>query len=231
MAIVKVSTLGTAVANASGSTLALTVPAAGASAGNHLIVALGTTDQPVTITGIADSRSNTYQVDVTKNNVAGGKSVMIASSKLTTSLQSGDTITATYSLGTCVQRRMAVYEFSGLHATTWFDVGNGTAATTASQDSGTAVTTSANALLFGACDFNNGGGTYAPGSTGGNNYIELDEFTSGATNRFETEYVIVSATGTYSANGTLTSSVAGNQCFAAYKAAAATNTLAALGVG
>jgi hypothetical protein len=232
MAITLVSTIGTAAVQASGSTAVVTVPAAGAAAGNFVILATGTADAGVTVT-IADSRSNTYQIDVTKNDVGGGKSVSIGSSRITTALQSGDTITATFSIGTCTQRRLASYEVSGLNPVSWFDVGVGAVAATASPNSGTATTTVATSLLFGACDFNNGGGVYAPGSTGGNNYIELDEFTNGATNRMETEYVIVSATGTYSANGTLTSSTSGNQCFAAYKGAtgAADKKLAALGVG
>lgn len=89
-----VKNIGTAAGTAS--SLAVTVPAGGAAAGNLLVVCAGSQNgDGKTITGITDSRGNTYAEVQTTNATTNG--AMVWRSLLGTALQSGDTITVSFS--------------------------------------------------------------------------------------------------------------------------------------
>lgn len=217
MPITFVQTVGTNFSNTLASspvTLAVTVPAGGVPIGHHLIV-VGSGDQLGYSVTVADSKSNTYQSDVSLSSARG---VNFLSSKITTALVSGDTITITFTgfTGTNHAGRIAVYEFSGLATTAWFDkTGNSSGTSTAPSAVTSAVTSQANELVMGAFTYANAGGTMAVGS----GYTLLSNIaTSG--NRVGTEYKLVSATGLQTANGTIVSA-AWSSAVATYKDATA----------
>lgn len=197
-------------------------PTATIPVGSHLIVAVGTNTTALTVSA-ADTQSNTYQTDVATSS---SRAPYIISSRITTELTTADTVTVTYS-GTAGQRLMGLYEFSGLASSTWLDQINQGSGTGTAPNSGNVVTTQADELLFGHERNNAAGSTYAPG--GG--FSLLDNIQNGQW--MATSYLIVSATGTYAASGTITST-GWTQSIATYRApavSATTRKLAMLGVG
>lgn len=229
MAIALVQTVGTNSGTTSTNTIVVTVPVAGVSAGTFLILGCGG-NAPGASTTCADSKGNTYALDVSK--LTTNRRMFIFSSKIGSSLVSGDTVTVTYD-SNCTDRALGVYNFSGLDATTWFDSGNSATGTSTSPNSGNVTPANANSLLFGCCVFNNAGVSYTAGSTQALSYNLLNEVNPGA-GQFHTatEYLIVSSALLYSANGTITSA-AWTQGLGVYKAstAVATSYLPILGTG
>lgn len=229
MAIALVQTVGTSSGTASTNTIAVTVPVAGVSAGTFIVIGCGG-NAPGASTACADSKGNTYALDVSK--LTTNRRTFIFSSKIGSSLVSGDTVTVTYDTS-CTDRGLAVYNFSGLDATTWFDSGNSATGASTSPNSGNVTPANANSLLFGCCVFNNAGSSYTAGSTQALSYNLLNEVNPGS-GQFHTatEYLIVSSALLYSANGTITSTN-WTQALGVYKAstAVATSYLPILGTG
>lgn len=114
----------------------LTVPVAGCAAGNTIIVTACNNDTGV-LTGITDSKSNTYVVDKTAHGAVASNGVSIAHSIITVSLVSGDTLSLTFSSQTSFQ--CLALAFSGITA---FDK-----SASASAESGVAVDSTATAAL------------------------------------------------------------------------------------
>lgn len=233
MAISSVKTVGTNNTVASGTTLAVTVPAGGVAQNNHVTVSTTCTPGATVTMTCADSKGNTYQDDV-KVQSAATANVYVMSAKIATALVSGDLITVTFS-ATNTDRGMVVEEWNGMHQTTWLDkVASSTGTSTTPNSTATATTTNANDLCYGACAFSLGGGTYAAG-TGGTPtpYAKLNQ--AGNSRQVASEYVVVSSTGTYSAYGTITS-VGWRQVIATYIPAAvaavsSSSTLMMMGAG
>lgn len=201
MAIAKVSTVVTMSTGTGVNPMILTVGAGGAAAGNFVVIALGLGANSITFTTIVDTKANTWQFDGAAS--GGTKSCLVASSKLTTALVSGDTITITLSSLQVVQRA-GVYEFSGMHPTTWLDKTISATASTASPSSGNLGTTKYSEMIFQVCTYNSGGGAFTTGSTGGFSFVLLDDLAASST-RCHTDYALVSGSNVYTANGTITS--------------------------
>ena len=203
-AISYVKNIGTANSKSSGTSLSITVPAGGVSAGNSIIVAFAMDDGSGTVS-CSDTAGNTYTVDIDVTN-SGNVRTVILSSHNVSALISGNSITVTHPSVTA--RAVSVSEFSGLAPTSALDKIQSNTGSSASPSSGaTSTTTVKNELLIGAI------GVEGP----------LDEsFTKGtlwdaalprngttgqgaASNiTINPEYWIVSTTGSYTADGTIT---------------------------
>src|SRR5688572_741878 len=112
-AISLVKTIGTASSTSTGTSLAVTVPAAGVAGGNSLIVSLAFNPASGTVS-CTDTRGNSYAVDKDIANGSGtsGVRAVILSAHNITALTIGNTITCTHpSTGA---RAMSANEFSGL---------------------------------------------------------------------------------------------------------------------
>ncbi len=203
-----VKNVGTNTNQASGNTtLAVTVPVAGVAQGNFLAVYFAE-DADGTNPTCADTRGNTYtrQVNASSANTNAVARLAIFTAPVTTALVSGDTITVSWTTAT-VAEAMSVSEFVNvdvLDVTPVTATGSSTAPTT-----GNAATTYRETLLIGGIASE---GPVADTFTAGANYLTAPPTRAGTSLATATsnvtinpEYRIVSATGNYLANGTITS--------------------------
>lgn len=147
MAIAFVKEVVAAGSSSAATTLVLTIPAATTvSVGNHLI--LSAVASAGVITGVTDSKGNTWQVDRTQA-VDSDAQTSLASCKVTVSLTTGDTITVTF--GGSSHRAASVQEWSGLATSSWFDkpASSGGTAGTAADSTATATLAQAAELVVG----------------------------------------------------------------------------------
>ena len=217
-----IAQLGSAVTTTTASTISLAVTAA-APVGSTVVVAAGQTD--TTLSSLTDSRGNSYTVDrstVTNGSDADAR-VAIGSARLTTALQAGDTITATFAANTKSVRVISAAAFSGLATTGWADqsatntTGSGTSLT-----SGTSPTTTNHTELvigaFGTAAATTGTFTASNGFTAANTNTALN------TGHVQSDdlgvhlaWKVVTTTGTQQATGSLTISGAYAGALQTYK--------------
>src|SRR5262245_27543159 len=114
-AITFVKQVGANDSKATGTTIAVTVPAAGVATGNRLLVtfAMDPASGPISC---GDTRGNVYAVDADVTNGSGttGVRAVVLSAPVVTALAAGDLITITHP--SVEARAMSVSEFSGLGA-------------------------------------------------------------------------------------------------------------------
>jgi len=189
----------------------VTVPAGGFSAGNHLVVTMNAEDGSTSISSVTDDASNSYSVH--SNQHHGSYDLGVASGYLTSGLTAGQKVYV--NLNTSAGAAAAVFEFSGGLSSGWFDkTSSGNTAFDVTFDSGlTATTTQADEMLFGAAIGETG--SAVTGSPGGS-YSELQD-TTGSGVRYA-EYRIVSATGTYRADGGWSTAIASTATICTFKA-------------
>jgi len=172
-------------------------------------------------TSCTDSQGNSYSVDVNEYYSGAGLYTIVCSAHNVSALGTSDMITLTFSSGT-YGVAATVHEFSGLAAVATIDQAasnNGSSATPSSGS--TATTTQADELLVGAIGVS---GPPTDSFTPGSGYTVLSSigFTGVWNGTIRPEYQIVSATGSYQADGTLGTSSGWAAGIATYKAAAAT---------
>jgi hypothetical protein len=203
-----------------GNTLALTVPAAGVSAGDTVIVVGAKGKDQEAVASVADSRGNVYTVDRTVHGAAGsGISMSIASGYIATALQPGDTITITYEGTAAYTNRFGgAYEFSGL-APTGADVsatGAGYGSTVSVGPTGT--TTQDSELAVSLFDVQSGGATF----TAGAGQTALTSVNGAVVNQFLfPEFQVVSVAGAQSASGTLSALASYDSLLVTYRTGSA----------
>ncbi len=194
-----VKTIGTNTATTSGTSISITVPAAGVAQGNTIIVALATSDATGAVS-CSDTQSNTYSVDASIINTKGIRTA-ICSAYVATALVSGNTIT--FSHPSVEVRAVSANEFSGIVSSGRVDKTSTNTGKDLNLTSGSTTTTSQNIeVLFGAFSvLDKGDRTFTPGT----NYTVIGA--AGIENRdIFPEARFVSATGTYAATGTLSGS-------------------------
>lgn len=228
MAIAYIQNL-TAISNASATTHAFTVPAGGVAAGSLLVIQTVIASEVITITGVADTQGNTYTVNLHYASPGDVVAGTIISGQIVTPLVSGNTITITCSSATALGGEAA--EFSGLATSSVADK-----TSTASPGFGTPWSSGSTATT--AQDDELCIGVYVIAgdirSTPEGTWTELSDRTynaPGPGRSMITQYKIVSATGTYQAQGTLASSNDGGALIITYKAAAAGGGTTITGVG
>jgi hypothetical protein len=203
--------IGSNSASSVGNTLAITVGTAVA-VGEHVVGGCGASASGVP-TGVTDSRGNTYQLDRTDATLRANG---MFSSKITTALQVGDTITITYTTSASGVRLAWAARSPGLDQVTWVDKTNAASGTAAAWNGGaTGVLTQADEIVYGS-GYHATTGTSTPAT----NYTELYDFV--LTHVMSAVYRIVAATTSETPGGTWSSS--GSQSDAvgvAYRAAGA----------
>jgi hypothetical protein len=186
-----------------GATTLVVSPAANATAGS-LIIAYVNASAARTVTGVSDTKGNTWTVGPNP----GGASVngqRCSTQQNAGTLTTGDSITFTFS-GTGANKVGTSIEITGYDTTTPFDSGvtNTVVGTTSTSPSVTAAgaSTVAHEAIIGLFAW---AGAAQRTFTKGASYTASTEFDegSGAFQGIAIEYKIVSATGTYTADGTL----------------------------
>jgi PKD repeat protein len=191
----------------SASTFSLTVPAGvGTTVGRHLVVAyLFSGAGTNAVTGIADTKGNTYSINAVKKNVGTtGLIVVVASAKVMAALGSGDKVTVTQNAIT-TYHLMQVYEFDNFDPTTWVDkTATGSSSGTAVSTAATATTAQANETLFAAVGF----GDITASLTSVSGWSDADKVEASGTKIKGLGVAArdVSATGAYAYAGTLSAS-------------------------
>ncbi|MGH7875608.1 MAG: beta strand repeat-containing protein [Candidatus Binatia bacterium] len=219
-----VKTIGTTSSTTTGTSLAITVPASGVAVGNRAIVTIALNPSSGTV-ACSDTGGNSYAVDRNVANGSGtsGVRTVILSAQVATALVSGNTITCTHPSVTA--RALSANEFSGLATTATLDkVASATGNNTAPFSGATTTTAQASELLIGGIGVE---GPTTETFTAGASYATVARAgTSGGTAAnnitINPEYRIVSATGAYSASGTISTSRKWATAIVTYKAALAT---------
>jgi hypothetical protein len=185
-----------------GTTLAITTTGA-VSIGDHVILGIGH-EVNSAITSVVDTRSNTWQQDNTRSESTNVANVKIWSCKVTTAIQTSDTITITFTSGQTTREAHA-FSVSGLASSSWLDQIGGANGFGAAPSGVTPATTQADELVFGVVRYDNAADTF----TAGSGFTELTAVST-ASDTTSFEYKIVAATGAQTINGTF----GGNQSFA-----------------
>ena len=209
---------------ASGNPHTITVAAPGIAAGNVALV-VGMVAGGRTLTGVTDSRSNTWTVDETLANTTnhGGG---IASSVLGTTLQAGDTITVTFS-STGVFAGHLLDLGDGLDTASLVNISVSQAnASSATLDSSTGATSDTADQLQIGVGFHAGTPTLTPETLSPvwNHLASATSPTTTRTNRVH--YRIVSGTEAQRFNGTLGTAQVNTGFFVTYRGASGASTTA-----
>src|SRR5438046_2572563 len=142
-----VKNIGTNASATTGTTIAVTVPAAGVATGNSVTLTLAMADASGGVAA-TDSKGNTYSLAADITNASNVRTVILAAHNVT-ALVSGDTITVTHPSASV--RALSANEFSGLSPTSALDqTHTATGSSTTPSSGATAATTEAAELLLGA---------------------------------------------------------------------------------
>src|SRR5207249_4127721 len=163
-----VKNIGTNTSATTGTTIAVTVPAAGVATGDSVILTLAMADASGGVTA-TDWKGNTYSLAADITNASNVRTVILAAPNVT-ALVSGDTITVTHPSASV--RALSANEFSGLSPTSALDqMHTATGSSTAPSSGATAAATSEAAeLLLGAMGV---AGPISDTFTAGTNYTAL----------------------------------------------------------
>ena len=173
----------------------------------------------IDVTSVTDSAGNSYAIDVDLSPGSYNERTVIFSALNVAPLTTSGNITITLS-GTVPRVAVSVNEFRGISSRDVLQT-TATNGNSTSPLSGSVTATQANDLIFGAVGHQASTSTSASFTAGGN-YSALTVATangSGVSAGIGPEYRIVSATGTYSANGTLSATEQWSADIATYKAA------------
>src|SRR5205809_3687201 len=162
-----VKNIGTNASATTGTTIAVTVPAAGVAAGDSVILTLAMADASGGVTA-TDSKGNTYSLAADITNASNVRTVILAAHNVT-ALVSGDTITVTHPSASV--RALSANEFSGVSPTSALDqTHTATGSSTTPSSGATATTTEGAELLLGAMGV---AGPISDTFTTGTNYMAL----------------------------------------------------------
>jgi hypothetical protein len=202
-------------------TLVLTLSGITTTVGNHLILCAAS--RGGVVTGVADSKGNTWQVDTT--DTVTGASTGIASCKIGTALVNGDTITITNSSST--GHSASVAEYTGLATSSWFDQSassNGTG--TAADSTATSTTSQASEVVVGVVGHQSTVTAYVAEVLFPVWNLNTSAASVSTVQTVRPMYRDVIATGTFSAKSSWTTSRIWSAAVATYKmASAATGSL------
>src|SRR5437879_1301172 len=183
-----VKNIGTNSSATTGTTIAVTVPAAGVATGDSVILTLAMADASGGVTA-TDSKGNTYSLAADITNASNVRTVILAAHNVT-ALVSGDTITVTHP--SVSVRALSANEFSGLSPTIALDqTHTATGSSTAPSSGSAATTTEVAELLLGAMGV---AGTVRDTFTVGASYTALAGAGTGIGFRGATSGSIASAT-------------------------------------
>lgn len=226
MAIGTPVVVGTATSTTSSTSLVITL-SSGVTAGDKAFVWTGVRTGIALVSGIVDSKGNTWVVDQTFTDSNAGNAMGIASCQVTSSLAASDTVTITYAATAGPSKQGFVFSVSGLDTGSAFDKTanhmddlTGGATTFTSGSSG--VLSQADEIVFGCFEFFTVATSLVPNA----GFVELQYLsTSGAASSDRAIwliYQIVSATTALNPGGSQAVAVQlSGGITATYKAAAA----------
>lgn len=194
---------------ASSTTHAYTVGASGVSQGSFVVLRCGTVNAGRTMTGVVDSKGNTYTLDVNDSTTV----AFIASGYISTALVNGDTITVTIDVAATFMGDAV--EYTGIVSSGALDQTktNSNGVSTSWTTTATAPTTQADELCVAMARH---GADIR--STPEGTWTEESDFRAATTGRsMVTQYKIVSATGAYSGDGTWDSATGSTASIATYR--------------
>jgi hypothetical protein len=201
-------------ATAGSATTVITVDATGFAAGTALILGVfNRTSAANVITGVTDSKSNTWAVDSTGSSASTG--IGVASANLTTALVSGDTITVTWA-GNVSGRAIQLLNFSGLVTSSLADVAAAGTAVGTTVNGPAVTTTNADDLIVGFF------GTTSSITVSSTTWTTTGTHsTLGGPTSLDSVYIEETSTGTYNPAVTYSAaSAGGRQATVSYKVAA-----------
>jgi hypothetical protein len=200
-AVAFVKTIGTGIATSAGTSISITVPAAGVASGNSIIVA-ASIDSGAGAVSCSDTQGNSYSVDLDSD--IGSSHIVICAAHNVTALASGNTITLNHP--SVATRALSVLEFSGISAGTPLDKTASASGTGTAPSSGaTATTAHEKELIIGVIGTN---GPSTDSFTAGTFYSASGRrgTTTGPPNQTVVQlFRVVNVTGTYAATATITS--------------------------
>jgi Big-like domain-containing protein len=197
---------------------AVTVPAAGVAAGNTVIVRATIRGSGAGAVSATDTRGNTYTND---KDVTGSNSmrVVVLSAHVGTALQSGDVITVTHPSGSATAVVASAY--SGIASSSRVDT-TGSGGANSNSPSASVTTTNADDLIYGAVGNQNSRTVTEPASWNTDSHVTSDCGGAPGNSTNNGAYRVVSSTGSYTYNPTLSNSEHWGEAVVAYKSAGAT---------
>src|SRR5437867_4262751 len=206
-AIAFVKNVGVGGTTVAGTSISVTLQGSVSVAVGDALIVTFVMDPAAGAVSCADSRGNSYSVDADVTNGSGtsGVRTVVCSASVATALGNNDTITVTHPLAT--SKALSVNEFSGLRASALDKTAGATGDSTTPASGATALTAQPDELLIGAIGVET---KKTESFTGGAGYTTLTSSSSGpalgaatANVTIDPEYRIVTATGAYTADGTL----------------------------
>lgn len=220
MAIGTPTLRGTAVATAASTTIIVTLTS-GVPVGERVFAVAGGRGSGAQPASAVDSKGNTYGLDRTHNQADGNNTIGILSAPVTVALVTGDTVTVTFAGTVGPSIEAFVFSCSGLQASALDQVAsasNDLALSSAFSSGFASSTTVADELLIGAAVFGGASVSLTPGAGFTQLLAELSSSGAASGDRpIWGEYRIVSATGSYQANGTDASTGNAGTLLATYK--------------
>jgi hypothetical protein len=188
-------------------TLTLSNPVA---AGNSVLISFAMEDGMAGAIGATDSRGNSYSVDA-EGDYTGLVRTAILSAHDVKPLSAGDTITVTHPFVSA--RAFSASQFSGLEPVNTRDgTAGGAGYSTAPSSGSTSATAAPDELVFGAITAV-GNANFTPGA----GFTSLPRFFSPGDGSINSEYSIVSSSGSYAATGSLDLTSSYSAAVATYK--------------
>ena len=187
-------------------TTTITVGAGGVAAGRSILLSFGMDDTPGALSA-SDSAGNIYSLDVAATNTGDVRTAILSAHDVN-ALAAGGTITVTHP--NTDARGLSAFQFSGISPTAPRDATGTGQGTSSSPSTSAASTTQSDELVFGSISA--GTGSFTPGA----GFTGLPQ-ASGPLGSVNSEYRIVSATGSYVANGSLGSSTVWAAAVATYR--------------
>ncbi|TMA70566.1 MAG: hypothetical protein E6J69_02285, partial [Deltaproteobacteria bacterium] len=203
--ITPVKNVGTAANETSGTTISVTVPAAGVALGNTVIVTFAMDPASGTVS-VADTQGNTYtkNADVTNGSGTSGVRTVVFSSTITTALVSGSMITVTHP--TVTAKAVSANEFSGLVANPVADQsGTATGSATSLSATTSGATAQAEELVMGGFGREGKAGEFSANGAGFTALTQASSGNAGASAThitIDSQFKVVTATGIQTANET-----------------------------
>jgi len=200
---------------------AISVPAAGVTAGDLLIISFVCSSDTISMSSIVDTGLNSYTIHAPFHDVSGAITVGVAWSIITTGLVNGNTITVNLAAG--LNGSFSCAEFSGITPSSPFDQysENRVPFDATYTSDPTPTTSQANELVYGAHGTRTPARTYTPDGT----FSQLvNQNHPGGSWKHVTQYRIVSSVGTYESFGTINSDDSSVNLVATFKEGAVTGT-------
>ena len=192
--------------------------------GDTIVVFAGISSKGIQLTSIADSRGNTYTIDATINHQTDSLNSFVGSAYVSTPLQAGDKITATFSANLFSARAITAADFKGIAAANRVDqVATQTGSSATPNTPFTANTGQNDELLVSGIGLDGATTNTYTAANGFSALAPVNATVSGVARTLQQSYRIVNAVSQYRAQGTLAATAFWNNALVTYRAATDTS--------